>query len=251
MDKRLHIHWGLLSLCLLLFPSASSFAQEVELPQDDYHWRRYDQHWPLANPETQIATWPDGSVKTSYEHIRDSIWQKSCFRIDGQLYYSIEIFRRWSLDTSYTENLATGEMTRSVDSGFIDVWHGKFSEYEDLKDYAYKDSMMLMRGQFRDDVMVGEWVRLNRQSDVKLVVTLKDGVSNGPYFEFYRDARESGRTIKWEGQYGLKPQPGKRWNRDINRLEPATVYRSERVGEWRYYSREGELLQTVTYDWKF
>ena len=158
----------------------------------------------------------------------------------GRLLRRVKIVQIDGVDTTYTENLTTGEMEIEVSKGITDIPNGYFQEYNGAF-YPYRSGSVEMGRP------VGLW-RYFGDSGL-LVKTMNIGQYGWPDGECIEYHLNGSRH--WEGNYGI---------RKISALEcpacrpgvPGFGQRHTRsvcvpIGEWKEWNDSGELIQVVKY----
>lgn len=169
--------------------------------------------------------------KTQYSNENGKIIRRDFYK-RGQLKSVATIKHAMRCDTTTYYDYKTKNDVLNIIKTLADLVDGEFVEY-------HTNGNIKSKGRAIESYRVGEWVFKERYGN-KVIVNYNDkGQLDGPYKEYYFDVRDSTYIVTVDGQYGVQSHSGKYGNKEMER----------RVGTWKFYNDEGELLEIAEYQW--
>lgn len=131
----------------------------------------------------------------------------------------------------------------STIEGLWDVPNGLYEEF--VFDAEIYDTRIKSRGQCKEGVRVGKWIFFPIRNHKIVAVYNEEGQLDGPYQEFYNE------VLIIEGQFGQRDIEHKNISALDDKGQPFVFTKSysRRIGEWKFYSPSGDLLETAEYKW--
>ena len=242
---------NLITILLVSFLNFCFSQEDYIHTQSDYAPKLQDYspvptYWQDTTVVHQKLFWSNGKVKVEYIPLHDSIRLRKEYFESGNLKLTAEIYQSFSIDTSYTEDVAKpGTFIIKWSNGYVDMLHGKYCEYWDAIGVAPKTT-----GSFKYGNQSGEW-KVRKTDGSLIVATYNDrGQLDGSYFEYYFSGVNERANLKWKGQFSVVTYSHiQQDERTLTQLGQSTITESPRTGKWEHYNKSGELLETVTYEW--
>lgn len=155
----------------------------------------------------------------------------------GYMLWDVEVKRSYSIDTVYTEDLNTGEMTPTV--GERECWmpDGRFRRF-------HRNGQLLLEGELHGCIPNGGWREFDLSGVLIRTYELCGGLYCGEYREFYPNGQ-----VMWKGQFGQVVKRSQVESLMTGELEWVSQTVFDKVGVWDHYLSNGDLLERVTYEW--
>lgn len=239
-------------LLVLLGLTQNGVTQICDPPEPTLHRVTFVKGLDTVSDE-HTTYWSNGKIKTKTIRLTDSTMEREeYYELTGGLKLKTALQRVWSVDTVYTVSPISNQDTMIEYSGFFYTPHGIYMEYFDYGDQKVRSKGIMKRG-----YPSGEWL-IYKPNGETVNATFQSGWLNGSYRETYAldktfDFSEWDTIIKCQGNFGIVMQFDTVKNTMyIQEGEPATVIRQKKsapVGEWNFFDLNGNLIQTLTYDW--
>ena len=205
-------------------------------------------YWNDTAINEQKLYFPDSTLRIEYVRLAGDKRLRKDYFAEGRIKLSVETYQVYAIDSGYTEDLRTGELHLVVDSGYRDIFDGKYIEYHEPF-YSKKDIPSTI-GQFTNGMMTGKWQTEEGALGHLVTGTFNElGQLDGEYVEYYADIPTGKSKIKWKGQYGIVQVDLDIYDHAIPKHLNKKVERSERVGTWVRYNKDGIPIHTITYNW--
>lgn len=197
----------------------------------------------LDRTERVNLFWEDGSKKVDYV-LEDSVMLRNEYYRNGHMKSSSELILELGQDTVSRYDDSIGRDVGVVARRPVDVLDGKYIEY------SFEDAGVIkVQGQHKRFKKVGEWYVVDERTRDKTVINFNEhGELEGPYAEYYYNWKDGSYILKREGAFKVfeydtvvQSRSGKESIRSIRE--------SRRAGIWRYYTRDGVVLEQTEYKW--
>lgn len=165
----------------------------------------------------------------------DSTTIREAYYSDGYLKSKCEIIQLVFIDTTTKFNYQTMASEVIFPKKLRDLPHGDYVEYYSQEHISIKrrgEPKVKTKGKFHEGIRIGEWHRYDNRGNKIIVNYNFRGKLEGEYKEFKYNIRDSLYIIQVEGEYGIKFDE-----------------KTRRTGTWKYYTREGELMEVVEHNW--
>ena len=236
MLRLLIFFWQVLITTTLL--TSNVIAQQDFIEQ--FPFRGHDRH-AADYPKWQSELLPNGKLKTHYKPIArsDSFAFRSDYYPSGNLKAKSLVFQLHSIDTSYTENLETGELEPLVQEAVCDAYHGKYMAFADGE-----GKKALAEGYLRYNARTGTW-KFRPEPNILIIAWFEYDHLIGDYKEFYVIDSKGNQVLKTRGKYGYVTHDIG-WTEDLEtgELVKASATSIKKVGTWKYYDISGQLIKT-------
>ena len=180
---------------------------------------------------------------TVYNQISDSIFEKKQYYENGKLHSISQLFWRTGIDSSYNEDLDTGELKLVIsEDASIEVLHGPFLAYSSEGDN------LITRGEYAKGLVVGEWCHYYQGGSA---CSTFDDFGSIIAFKSYYDRNKL--KVSSEGRYCKIKSEQLFYNPESKQYERQKMLLDQRCGVWKYYNIKGDLTQRITYEhvnWK-
>ncbi len=245
---------------LLLFFSALSsdlYSQLNELPELEIYRPTYCDIKNCEPYETEY--WENGDIKVEYKQIKDSLYLRNEYFKYGYKKIETEVILYYSVDSIFKFDPNTYVEEMKLDSQRLYPNIGQYKEYyrptsrydkENKGNISETIPILKSKGQFRYGYKVGEWEYILKRSGTKVICNYNDiGQFVGAYSEFYYSWFHKKYSKKIEGYFDLLERESVKYNFHSGKKYVRKVIENRRVGEWKYYSEDGEIIEIANYNW--
>lgn len=210
-----------------------------------YRWDFGSPCWASREISDQMYYWPNGNLKTNYQIHHGSIRTRHEYFESGNLKYTVEVYQKYEVDTSYTEDPDTGELVAVICVGFQDIAHGQYHEYKDRH-----IKVLHSEGQFKNNKLIGAWFLHHREEGLIVANFNEEGLLEGDYYIYYYTTSYNRDKLKLKGQYAVYDYHYSDIDRDTGERIEYPIRRSHRSGTWIKFDYGGDTLQVIDYQWK-
>lgn len=236
---------AILTIGISLVPLLINAQDEIDMPTFGEYYNLTPTNWEDSTLSNQILKWKNGRIRLEYKHVKDSIRLRKEYFQSGNLKLTAEVYQVWGIDSLYTEDLETRELTLTVSEGrYVDIFHGEFLEFTDLQGIGSKTE-----GQFNHGLMVGDWKTKTDKETIVVASFNNHGSIDGLYQEYYSLTPDSAQ-IKLEGQFGVVYSRDFVEDLETGELVEVLLGEIKKVGDWKHYDLSGNLVLTVSYNWE-
>lgn len=230
-----------------LLISLIGYSQIISYPDlTTYETYIYTDHYETYKPNPDIFK---NEFKVEYRLIQDTAaefdqnGEGQYFRIfyfDSIRIKSIMVVNRYHVtDTIWVPKQSDPDYdTMLAYNGYLDIANGKYREYHDDKHST--DTVLLCKGQFKDNSMVGHWIKEHGRHWKVEANYNNFGYPEGKYIEYAYNIHARRLMKIEEGNWGeVKIQ-----------MRNSYIERHVPIGSWKHWDRyTGEFLGAVKYEW--
>ncbi|MGK0388577.1 MAG: antitoxin component YwqK of YwqJK toxin-antitoxin module [Maribacter sp.] len=221
-------------------------AQDYDLPDmGTYDLGTY--YWEDMITANQIKKGANGEISLEYVDLNDSMKLRKEYFRDGKLKLIVEVFQAFCSDIFVSFDPVTYEEEFEIVEGICDIFHGIYIEYQhDFQERRLIDP--LTKGYYKNGKKYGEWRKISESEGLSIANYNAAGKLEGTYTAYYFDLGSIKKQVKLQGEY--KVYKMKQWYRDggTGEYKSNEHHSARRVGEWRWYNKLGELIETVKYE---
>jgi antitoxin component YwqK of YwqJK toxin-antitoxin module len=233
------------AIFMLVVAISSGLAQVNDLPNMEYSVGFDDGKYEYNDtiPRNRVRT--NGRPHITYRIKNDSIIREEYFE-NGKLKSMAYISQKIIADTSVYEDPKTGEFKLVVLKRLADLPNGPYTEYYE----SWRHNLIKCIGTCNDYLRVGEWTFYDQEGNKTVANFNHKGEYEGQYAEYYFDSRDSTYALKLEGQYGKREFERHYTSKKTGESESYQIQEVRRIGTWKYYSKNGHLIEEAEYKWK-
>lgn len=234
----------ILNLVVVIILNTACFSQISDLPQIKEYVLFEEGRYEYNDTIPRDRFRENGSPFIVYENIRDTIVRKEYFE-NGLIKSIAQITHEFRIDTTAYLDRKDNEYKIQILKRLIDIPNGSYIEYQ-----KWKKKKIQSKGKCINGKRYGKW-QFHRQNGDKIIANFNSlGHVNGEYKEYYYNSRDSIYSLKLEGKFGER-----NYNYDYKSIKSGELItrqkiETRRIDKWKYYSKDGSLLEIVTYDWK-
>ncbi len=173
--------------------------------------------------------------------LNDSIYLVKKYYPSGRLYSETEVLYQEIIDTSYTEDLDTGEMTMVTQHFKKEIFNGLHTSYSDSA-----AAKIIARGNYINGIKKGEWRSYFLGFEEKF--SYDDNGKLISYTSFFKD-----NMVRMEGKFCEIPSYILEVEKSYYDNSNGIKYYPQPCGIWSLYNENGDLIQKITYEhvnWK-
>lgn len=232
-------------ICFLLL-SILSYGQDYKLPIMKHYETETYTHWNDSNTLEQVVYYNNDNIRIEYVKLNDTHRLRKEYWDNGRIKAEMVVYQifRTDKDTTFDRDDPNIILAIDIESGLVDIPDGAYTEY--YKPFNSKKDIQLTRGQFKNGYQADKWETQLGPFDETITATYNDfGVLNGEYIEYYSTYPKPKQKIKFIGNYSAIEFKFNLWSGYKRDGKPIVLAR--RVEKWRFYSKEGELIETIKY----
>ena len=210
----------------------SAISQDMPPPT---YWR-----WSTVlvkyDGDRMMSAWAEDSIQYSLILAGDDTLLRAQYRSLESM--EVLVKKTLAVDTAYTENLSTGDMTIIVHRYECWIPCGAYTRFHsDQRTPA-------LRGKLQGRVPDGMWSEYDELGRLRREYFLSGGWPLGEYREYHLNG-----AVNWDGSYCDVPK--KTWVESLYTGEMITEVQMvhEKCGTWTRSNPDGKKVLRVTYDW--
>ena len=168
--------------------------------------------------------------------LNDTIFLIEKFYTSGRLYSQTEVFYETIIDTSYTEDLDTGEMTMVVEHYSNEIFHGNHRSIVDSE-----VPRIIAKGKYHMGVKIGDWT--SEYLGIEEITRYNESGELMGYTSFFEN-----KIVRMQGKFCKIPSYiHTRFEQNGDKAIEAEYY-PQPCGTWNLYDETGNLLQKISYE---
>lgn len=223
-------YWlGAMSMVLTPF---NGIAQDMPPPT---YWR-----WSTVHVKHDAAHVKSAWTEDSIAYSLIAAGSDTILRIEYPSQRSVEVLVNWhwAVDTAYTQDLSTGDMTMVVSSYACWLPSGTYTRFHSSQ------RIPALRGELRGHIPDGLWSEFDDSGRLQREYMLSGGWPSGPYREYHVNG-----AIRWEGSYCYVPKSV--WVESLITGEMISEVQlvHEKCGTWTQFNPDGKKVLRVNYEW--
>jgi len=186
---------------------------------------------------------------TIKQRLEGVIYTRQDYYDDGSLKakYNVRVHGEFRRDTTLNEEKTKLKVITT--EGLRDYPFGLVEEYHSVYKIPQTKARIKKRAKIKDGKIDGKLMYYPRMEEILIIAEYNEnGEIEGQYNEFYLSSGNISRS-KCKGQYGYVVREKKLFNPDTYSYEKQSISEIQKVGQWEYYSSNGDLVSRQNFEW--